>query len=140
MLGSSHHRPLGRSFSEIAMTATSSHPPTTPTVDSDENVLVVRIRYTPTLPVVRLSGELDMSSIHLLADALESIATANCPAPLVVLDLTDITFCDITGLQGIEDGGTMLAAAGKELLLYHPPERITKLIDMTGIARTLSRR
>jgi anti-anti-sigma factor len=122
------------------MTATSSPSPTTPAADTDEQVLDVRIRFTPTLPVVRLSGELDLSSVHLLADALGSIAAANCPAPLVVLDLTDITFCDITGLQGIEDGGRMMTAAGKELLLYHPPQRVTKLIEMTGIARSLSRR
>jgi anti-anti-sigma factor len=122
------------------MTATSSPPPTSTSAEPEDQVLDVRIRYTPTLPVVRLAGELDMSSVHLLADALASIAAANCPAPLVVLDLTDITFCDISGLQGIEDGGATMAAAGKELLLYHPPRRITKLIEMTGIARTLNRR
>lgn len=120
------------------MTATASPPPTTP--PADEQVLDVRIRYTPTLPVVRLAGELDLSSVHLLADALASIAAANCPAPLVVLDLTEVTFCDITGLQGIAAGGAAMAAAGKELLLYHPPQRITRLIEMTGIARTLNRR
>jgi anti-anti-sigma factor len=103
-------------------------------------VLDVRIRYTPTLPVVRLAGDLDLSSVHLLADALDSIAATNCPAPLVVLDLSEVTFCDITGLQGIEDGGSTMAAAGKELMLYHPPSRVVKLIEMTGIARGLGRR
>ena len=106
--------------------------------DDQLAVLDVRIRFTPTLPVVRLAGELDLSSVHLLTDALDAIAAAECPAELVVLDLSELAFCDIAGLRGMEEGGAALRRAGKELMLYHPPTAVVRLIKLTGVARRLT--
>lgn len=107
--------------------------------DEPPSVLDVRIRFTPTLPIVRLCGELDISSVHLLADALTCIATAACRAEVVVLDLSGVTFCDVAGLRAVETCGDTLQAAGKELVLYRPPHRVTKLISITGVAEGLCR-
>jgi anti-anti-sigma regulatory factor len=87
-------------------------------------VLTVRIRFTPDLPVVRLAGELDLASLHLLADALDS----------------GVTFCDVAGLRAVEMCASSLEAADKQLVLYATPDRITKLIAITGVARHLVRR
>lgn len=103
--------------------------------DDSAPLLAVRIRFTPSLPVVRLSGELDIASLHLLTDALDSVATASCPGDLVVLDLAGVTFCDVAGLRMIEMCAATLAAADKQLLLYDTPPQITKLIRITGVAR-----
>ena len=103
-------------------------------------LLSVRIRFTPSLPVVRLTGELDIASLHLLTDALDSVATASCPGELVVLDLAGIRFCDVAGLRTIEMCAATMAAAGKELVLYETPPQITKLIKITGVARYVSQR
>lgn len=103
------------------------------------SVLDVRIKFTPTLPVVRLTGELDLDSAHLLVDALDAIAATSCPADLVVLDLAGVTFCDVAGLRAIETSAAILAAADQHLVLYRPPRRVTRLIAMTGIASGLAR-
>lgn len=100
----------------------------------DVAVLDVRIRYAPSLPLVRLAGELDVESSHLLTDAIESLAAIQCPAELVVLDLHDVRFCDISGLRAIQWCATALAATGKQLVLYHPPTAVTKLIRTSGVA------
>lgn len=106
----------------------------------DSTLLSVRIRFTPSLPVVRLSGELDIASLHLLTDALDSVATASCPGELVLLDLAGIRFCDVAGLRTIEMCAATMAAAGKELVLYETPSQIKKLIKITGVARYVSQR
>jgi SulP family sulfate permease len=99
--------------------------------------LDVRIRYSPTLPLVRVAGELDQHTVHTLIDALDAVVDPECPATMVLLDLRALTFCDISGLQGIEDAASALQAAGKELVLYATPPRVTGLIEMTGVARSL---
>ena len=103
-------------------------------------LLDVRIRFTPSLPVVRLSGELDVASVHLLTDAVDALTAAHCPAELVLLDLTGVTFCDVAGLRGIERCGVDLRETGRDLLLYHVPTCVERLIRLTGLAGALDRR
>ena len=96
-------------------------------------ILDVRIRFAPSLPLVRLAGELDVESSHVLTDAIESLAASHCPAELVVLDLAEVRFCDMAGLRAIQWCSTALSATGKHLVLYHPPAAVTKLISMSGM-------
>jgi anti-sigma B factor antagonist len=103
-------------------------------VEDDTAILDVRIRYAPSLPLVRLAGELDVASAHLLTDAIESLAATHCPAELVILDLHAVRFCDIAGLRAIQWCATALSATGKQLVLYHPPATVTKLIAISGVA------
>lgn len=109
-------------------------------VETFGSILDVRIRFTPSLPVIRLSGELDLDSVHLLYDALQSLTAAHCPAEMVLLDLTGVTFCDVAGLRGIERCGEVLADSGRELLLYHVPSCVERLMRLTGVATGLQRR
>jgi anti-anti-sigma factor len=102
--------------------------------DAAAAILDVRIRYAPSLPLVRLVGELDVGSAHLLTDAIESLAATQLPAEMVVLDLAEVRFCDIAGLRAIQWCSTALAATGMHLVLYHPPDAVTKLIAMSGMA------
>lgn len=102
--------------------------------------LEIRIRYSPSLPLVRLAGDLDSHTVHSLQDALAAVAEREGPATMVLLDLRALTFCDISGLQGIEDAADRLARAGKELVLYATPPRVTGLIELTGVARGLLQR
>ena len=108
--------------------------------DVGEQGLSVKVRFTPHLPVVCLAGELDLDSQHLLADALDAIAAASCPAEIVMLDLNGVRFCDVAGLRAIETCAAIVAAGGQELVLYHSPPPVLKLIAITGIAGHLMRR
>lgn len=105
--------------------------------DTLVSALEVRIQFAPTLPLVRLSGELDLDSLHLLTDAVESIAATACPAELVVLDLAAVTFCDVAGLRALEQCALSLEMLGKQLMLYHLPRAVTRLMTMTGVAQWL---
>ncbi len=104
------------------------------------SLLTVRIVFTPSLPVIRLRGELDLASLHLLADALDSIAAAACSGTSVLLDLSGVTFCDVAGLRAIDMCSAALEAAGNRLVLHAPPPQVLKLIGITGVAQHLVRR
>lgn len=91
-------------------------------------LLDIRIRLSSTLAVVRLVGELDLSSEHLLADALGCIEAASCPANLVVLDLAGVTFCDAAGLRAMEACAARLAAEDKELRLSNVSRPVARLL------------
>lgn len=101
------------------------------------SALEVRIQLAPNLPLVRLTGELDLDSLHLLTDAMNSIAATSCPAELVVLDLAGVTFCDVAGLRALEQCALALEMSGKQLMLYEAPRTVTRLMAMTGIATWL---
>lgn len=103
------------------------------------SILDVRIMFTPSLPVVRLGGELDVDSVHLVRDALDCVAAMSRRARMIVLDLSDVTFCDVGGLRGIETCAGILEADGRQLVLHRLPQRLTKLIAMTGVASGLDR-
>lgn len=102
--------------------------------------LDVRIRVTPALAMVRLAGELDLSSVHLLNDAVAAISVAAPAAPTVLVDLAGVTFCDVTGLRGLQDAAAHTERVGKQLVLYGTPACVTRLVAVTGVARELSSR
>jgi len=122
----------------MSVTTTSDSPyPPAGREEAFVSALDVRIQFAPKLPLVRLSGELDLDSLHLLTDALDAIAATSCPAELVVLDLAAVTFCDVAGLRALEQCALSLEMVGKQLMLYHPPRSVTRLMTMTGVARWL---
>lgn len=103
------------------------------------SILDVQIRFTPNLPVVRLGGELDVDSVHLVRDALDCVASMSSRARLIVLDLSGVTFCDVGGLRGIETCAGILEAGGRQLVLHRLPQRLMKLIALSGVASGLER-
>jgi anti-sigma B factor antagonist len=100
--------------------------------------LDVRIRFDRSLPLVRLSGELDVSSAHLVRDAVASSAAAACPSATVVVDLERVTFCDVAGLRALEDAALALAGDGHEMVLYHVPPTVSRVISLAGVSGLLN--
>lgn len=121
--------------------------PTTLPIGEDEELeyaggatgagLDVRIRFNPALPLVRLVGELDLYSAKVLADAVEAVATTASGAPLVLLDLAGLTFCDLAGLRAVEACALNLESLGKQLVLYRPSREVSRLIALSGVASGL---
>jgi anti-sigma B factor antagonist len=98
-----------------------------------ETHLDVRVRLAPALPVIRLRGELDLSNVHLLRDALESVQNEFGVGELVVLDLAGLEFCDANGVAMINHARITMAMSGKELVLRDPPSSLRKLLAITGL-------
>lgn len=83
--------------------------------------------------VYAVSGEMDLATAsqlgnHLDLDGQESV---------VVLDLTDVTFIDSTGLRAIVSAHEEAADAAKELRVV-PGERVMRLLEITGVHERLT--
>jgi anti-anti-sigma factor len=53
----------------------------------------------------------------------------------IVLDLSELTFCDSTGLAGLVRLHKRARAAGGSLVLRAPVQRLRKLLTVTGLVR-----
>ncbi|RKN48569.1 STAS domain-containing protein [Micromonospora endolithica] len=82
-----------------------------------------------------LTGELDMSTVPELTAALDrSFATG---ARRILLDLTDLTFCDSTGIAAFVRGDNRAAAEGGWLRLTGATGRVDRVLRVTGLADVL---
>ncbi|MEU7754258.1 STAS domain-containing protein [Micromonospora sp. NPDC049101] len=84
---------------------------------------------------LRLAGELDMSTAPQLTAAIDSL-TADGESR-VLLDLTDLTFCDSTGMAVFVRGDNRAAADGGWLRLVGANGRVDRVLRMTGLADVL---
>jgi anti-sigma B factor antagonist len=81
--------------------------------------------------VIALSGELDLATAPELWAAMDTALAAGRRD--LVLDLTELAFVDSTGLGVFVRAGKELRAAGGELTLRRPGERVAKLLEITRL-------
>jgi anti-anti-sigma factor len=70
---------------------------------------------------VWVSGEIDLATADQLRKALE------CPQPRLEVDLSNVTFMDLTGLRCLID-----AAEAHEEVALVPSPRVDRLIELTA--------
>lgn len=96
-----------------------------------EPILEVDVEIAGELAAVRIAGELDIGSEHLLTDAIGCVAARTTRPPgQVVLDLSGVTFCDVAGLRAIENSAAALSRAGSELVVRHPSRTVLRLLAL----------
>ncbi len=83
------------------------------------------------VPVVSVVGEIDLKSADTLRVELgDGLATAG---PFVVVDLSEVTFIDSSGLKALEDSRQRAAVAGTSVALACGQERLIRLLRITGL-------
>ena len=85
----------------------------------------------PSDSTIAVSGELDMASAPQLAAAIEQIAGRGQND--IVLDLSELRFCDSSGLSVFVQAHRDLRAAGGGLTLRNPSERLLMLLATTKL-------
>jgi anti-sigma B factor antagonist len=80
--------------------------------------------------VVSVAGEVDLSTSPSLRRALEKAARKG---PDVVVDLSDVTFLDSTGLGDLVRAREMVVTAGGQFSLVVNQPRIQRVLDITGL-------
>jgi anti-sigma B factor antagonist len=86
--------------------------------------------------VLSISGELDLATISILKDAVGGqLGSAGGP---VVLDLSDLTFCDSTGLGSFVALHRQATSAGTTLSLAAPRKRVADLLQISGINQVVA--
>jgi anti-sigma B factor antagonist len=83
---------------------------------------------------VKVSGEIDIAAAPALATAL---STAAHDAEQVIVDLSDVTFIDSTGLHVILTAHDELRRSSGRLVLIPGPGPVQRLFEITGVANRL---
>ena len=83
-----------------------------------------------TLLVLKLGGELDISTSPDLQDALAELTDA---PRRVAVDLSDLEFIDSTGLAALLGAHKDLMEHGGTLELRHPSRMVVNLVQITGL-------
>jgi anti-sigma B factor antagonist len=91
--------------------------------------LQIDVRHEPDRIVLRLHGELDLSSAPLLQSEIESAGADG--ATLVVLDLDDLEFIDSTGLRIILAAHERSRERGQMLALTRGSQQVQRLMSIT---------
>ena len=90
------------------------------------------------VPVLDVSGELDLTTVAMLRDPLLSQATKSQAANLIV-DLSRVEFIDSAGLALLVEARKRLAAESRTLTLVlspgRQPERVLRLVRFDTIMR-----
>ena len=79
--------------------------------------------------IVRLCGELEVTTIDMLRDCLERVVLTG-PARLV-LDLSELDFCDSAGLAVFVEWQRRARSGAFELVLRSPSPHIRSLLEIT---------
>lgn len=85
--------------------------------------------------VLTVSGELDLASAPQLGTVLDRHIGST--AQDVVLDLSDLQFCDSTGLSVFVVAHRTLRGQDRRLVLHQPSSRVRKLLATTKLDQEL---
>lgn len=105
------------------------------TVEQDSAWLTVRIFGDLHRCDVESSGELDLCTVDQLRDALQGCAAIG--TRLIVLDLTELGFLSVAGLDVFVDAHEVLAALGGRLVLTGTSRAAQRILALTGLDAVL---
>lgn len=99
----------------------------------DLNIVVER---TAAEAVVKLAGEIDMSTVQRLSKVVADMLGSE-PPPRVVLDLAGVTFCDSQGLGTLVVLSRKATMAQSHLVLVNVGDFLLRVLDITGLRGAL---
>jgi anti-anti-sigma factor len=94
----------------------------------------VEVRVEARKTVLRLLGELDVSSSSALEDELHRVGSA----ALIVLDLRELEFIDSTGLGVLVKTHQRMRDAGDRLAVVEGDGQVKRLLKLTGLDQQLT--
>lgn len=85
---------------------------------------------------MKLAGEIDMSTVQRLSKVVGDML-ANEPPPRVVLDLSEVTFCDSQGLGTLVVLSRKAGLVQSHLVLTNVGDFLLRVLDITGLRGAL---
>lgn len=86
--------------------------------------------------VIVVSGELDMSTTHLLTDLIDHAVREPRAGPVhLCVDLAGVTFFSADGIRSLLYARRVVASAGGTLVLREPSTSVRRVFDITGDGR-----
>ena len=104
----------------------------------DGNRFSVVLTCTFGVTVMAVSGEVDGATSDRLRREIDELLDAAEEPPTLVLDLSNVSFLDSTGLNALVHALRRMRAMGGELTLSAPTEATRKLLAITGLDRAFT--
>ncbi|MEU4043081.1 STAS domain-containing protein [Streptomyces antibioticus] len=80
--------------------------------------------------LITLVGEIDLTTAPLVSAALAGCLGDGIRG--IDVDLTEVTFCDASGLNAFLASFRLVTDAGTSLRLHYPSQTMARVIDITG--------
>jgi anti-sigma B factor antagonist len=100
-------------------------------VTSEHPYLTVEVMSAPDAHTIVLAGEADLHSVPEVEAALEEAFDGG--PRLIVIDLSNLTFIDSSGLHALITGHERCRARGHELRIIPGPANVQRLFELTGM-------
>ena len=98
--------------------------------------LRIEVADTTSPTTVVLTGEIDLSTARRVREAL--IAISNSGETNVVVDMTNVTFMDSTGLSALVGPLKRFRSMNGEIVLRSPSKGVRKVLEITGLTRVFT--
>ena len=95
------------------------------------DALLIDLAHVEGNDVLRLVGELDLSDAE-RASRVAAGAIAAGSGPFVV-DLSELTYCDSSGIKVLLEIKRRACAAGRTVILRHPHARVRRVLDLAAV-------
>ena len=79
---------------------------------------------------IAVTGEVDLSNAHLITELVTTAVAAS--APLVVIDLSEVSFFGAYGTSALVLAQRTLARHGRRLVLHRPSPVVRRVLGVTG--------
>jgi anti-sigma B factor antagonist len=98
--------------------------------------LRIEVADTTTPTTVVLTGEIDLATSGRVRDAL--MAVCNSGEIKVVVDMTNVTFMDSTGLAALVGPLKRFRSMNGEIVLRSPGRGVRKVLEISGLTRVFT--
>ncbi|MGH8928274.1 MAG: STAS domain-containing protein [Acidimicrobiia bacterium] len=85
--------------------------------------------------IITPAGEIDLATVGQLEDELNSAIAEDVKH--VVVDLTEVTFMDSTGLRALLSAHQSLGGAGRRLALVVAGGPVDRLLEISGVGQSI---
>ena len=103
--------------------------------DTMEAQLKIELDLRGDQAVVRMVGELDMATAPKLRETVIKLLQPSLGVGVVILDLSEVTFVDSTGLGVLAASRQRVEREGGALVLRGPRPNTVKVLEVTGLDR-----
>jgi anti-anti-sigma factor len=86
--------------------------------------------------LVRIRGDLDIQVVERVTDALTRLESDE--PELLVIDLSQLSFMDSTGMAAIAAASIRAREAGRRFAIVMPPAGVRRAIEITGLEEVIT--
>ncbi|TYB49754.1 STAS domain-containing protein [Actinomadura chibensis] len=99
-------------------------------------MLAITVRRDGSTTELHLHGELDIATAEELRWHISEVITAHDP-DRILLDLSELSFADSTGLSVMVWAHQLMSGRGRQLRLWRPQSRVLRILNISGLHRRL---